>query len=123
MAPRNSSSNKKNDKKSNGGKLGFEAELFLTADKLRGDLEPSEHEHVALGLIFLKYISDPFEALRVRLEADEYADAEDPPLDGRARIAQAESEFLASLCDLLLPKLMSGAIRVKDAENMVKEAL
>ena len=42
----------------NGGDLGFEAELFKAADKLRGNLEPSEYKHVALGLIFLKYISD-----------------------------------------------------------------
>ena len=48
------------------------------ADKLRGNLEPSEYKHVALGLIFLKYISDAFEALHARLGAEEYADAEDP---------------------------------------------
>ena len=37
-----------------GTDLGFEAELFKAADKLRGNLEPSEYKHVALGLIFLK---------------------------------------------------------------------
>lgn len=58
--------------------LGFTAELFKAADKLRGNLEPSEYKHVALGLIFLKYISDAFEAQHAKLEADEYADAEDP---------------------------------------------
>ncbi|MAM08908.1 MAG: DNA methyltransferase, partial [Rhizobiaceae bacterium] len=58
--------------------LGFTAELFKAADKLRGNLEPSEYKHVALGLIFLKYISDAFEGLHASLEADEYADAEDP---------------------------------------------
>ena len=46
----------------NGGNLGFEAELFKAADKLRGNMEPSDYKHVALGLIFLKYISDAFEA-------------------------------------------------------------
>ena len=45
------------------------------------------------------------------------------PLDNRARIAQAESKSLATLRDLLLPKLMSGEIRVKDAEKMVEEAV
>ncbi|WP_347264422.1 type I restriction-modification system subunit M N-terminal domain-containing protein [Nitrobacter sp.] len=64
---------------SNGnGDLAFTAELFKAADKLRGNLEPSEYKHVALGLIFLKYISDAFEAQRVRLTTDQYADAEDP---------------------------------------------
>jgi type I restriction enzyme M protein len=61
----------------NGGNLGFEAELFKTADKLRGNMEPSDYKHVALGLIFLKHISDSFEAKRAVLLAD-YADgAED----------------------------------------------
>ncbi|MEY9584072.1 type I restriction-modification system subunit M [Sinorhizobium fredii] len=60
------------------GDLSFTAELFKAADKLRGNLEPSEYKHVALGLIFLKYISDAFEGLHAKLEADEYADAEDP---------------------------------------------
>ena len=64
--------------KDNNGDLGFTAELFKAADKLRGNLEPSEYKHVALGLIFLKYISDAFEGLHASLEADEYADAEDP---------------------------------------------
>ncbi|MHC5655050.1 class I SAM-dependent DNA methyltransferase [Stappia sp. ICDLI1TA098] len=60
------------------GDLNFSAELFKAADKLRGNLEPSEYKHVALGLIFLKYISDAFDGLHARLAADEYADAEDP---------------------------------------------
>ncbi len=51
----------------NGGDLGFEAELFKAADKLRGNMEPSDYKHVALGLIFLKHISDSFEAKRAEL--------------------------------------------------------
>ena len=63
----------------NGGSdSGFEAELFRAADKLRGNLEPSEYKHVALGLIFLKYISEAFEAQRALLETEDYADPEDP---------------------------------------------
>ena len=38
----------------NGANLGFEAQLWATADKLRGNMEPSDYKHVALGLIFLK---------------------------------------------------------------------
>jgi len=51
----------------NGANLGFEAQLFLAADKLRKNLEPSDYKHVALGLIFLKYISNAFEAKRAAL--------------------------------------------------------
>jgi type I restriction enzyme M protein len=65
----------KND--NNGGNLGFEAELFKAADKLRGNMEPSDYKHVALGLIFLKYISDAFEARHAELLAEDAAAAED----------------------------------------------
>jgi len=64
--------------KASSGGLGFEAELFKAADKLRGNLEPSEYKHVALGLIFLKYISEAFEAQYEKLQAEDYADPEDP---------------------------------------------
>ena len=61
-----------------GSGLGFEAQLWAAADKLRGNMEPSDYKHVALGLIFLKYISDAFEAKRAALLKDELADPEDP---------------------------------------------
>ena len=64
--------------KNAGVKLGFEAQLWAAADKLRGNMEPSDYKHVALGLIFLKYISDAFEAKRADLLAEELADPEDP---------------------------------------------
>jgi type I restriction enzyme M protein len=62
----------------NGASLGFEAQMFLAADKLRKNLEPSDYKHVALGLIFLKYISNAFEAKRARLLVEDSAAAEDP---------------------------------------------
>ena len=40
--------------------------------------EPSDYKHVALGLIFLKHISDSFEAKRAELLADYPDGAEDP---------------------------------------------
>ena len=64
-------------KNSNGGNLGFEAELFKAADKLRGNMEPSDYKHVALGLIFLKYISDAFEARHAELLREDPQAAED----------------------------------------------
>ena len=67
-----------NGTKNNGASLGFEAELFKAADKLRGNMEPSDYKHVALGLIFLKHISDSFEAKRTELLADYPDGAEDP---------------------------------------------
>ncbi len=66
-----------NDTNKNGGNLGFEAEMFKAADKLRGNMEPSDYKHVALGLIFLKYISDAFEARHKALLAEDPQAAED----------------------------------------------
>lgn len=63
--------------RSGGTEKRFEADLFKAADKLRGNLEPSEYKHVALGLLFLKYISEAFEAHYERLQGEEYADPED----------------------------------------------
>ncbi|MEJ3958907.1 class I SAM-dependent DNA methyltransferase [Brachymonas sp. G13] len=69
----------KNDtvKIGSGSNLGFEADLFKAADKLRGNMEPSDYKHVALGLIFLKYISDAFEAKHKALLAEDAQAAED----------------------------------------------
>jgi len=50
-------------------KLGFEAKLWLAADKLRNNMDAAEYKHVVLGLIFLKYISDTFDEHHARLVA------------------------------------------------------
>lgn len=42
--------------------LEFENNLWAMADKLRGNIQPSDYKDIVLGLIFLKYISDSFEA-------------------------------------------------------------
>ncbi len=57
----------------------FEARLWQTADALRNNMDAAEYKHVVLGLIFLKYISDAFEAKHAELEADraQGADPED----------------------------------------------
>ena len=36
--------------------------LWTAADKLRNNMSPADYKYVVLGLIFLKYISDSFEA-------------------------------------------------------------
>ena len=70
---------KKKSSNGNGANLGFEATLWLAADKLRNNLDAAEYKHVVLGLIFLKYISDAFAELHEKLlaEQDEGADPED----------------------------------------------
>jgi type I restriction enzyme M protein len=49
------------------GNIGFEAKLWLAADKLRSNMDAAEYKHVVLGLIFLKYISDSFEEHHTKL--------------------------------------------------------
>jgi len=61
----------------NNAPLGFEADLFKAADKLRGNMEPSDYKHVVLGLIFLRHISDSFEAKHADLAAEYPEGAED----------------------------------------------
>lgn len=61
----------------NTASLGFEQKIWEAADTLRGNLNAAEYEGVVLGLIFLKYISDKFEAKYQELLEDEYADEED----------------------------------------------
>jgi type I restriction enzyme M protein len=59
----------------------IEKQLWKAADKLRKNIDAAEYKHIVLGLIFLKYISDAFEALHEKLKSGqgEYkgADPED----------------------------------------------
>ena len=79
--------------KNSSANLGFEAKLWLAADKLRNNMDAADwsgatgtarqgspeggrggahqYKHVVLGLIFLKYISDTFEEHRAKLLAGE----------------------------------------------------
>ena len=44
--------------------------LWKSADALRGQIDAAEYKHVVLGLLFLKYISDSFEARRGELKGE-----------------------------------------------------
>jgi type I restriction enzyme M protein len=63
-----------------GADLGFENQLWQVADALRSNMDAAEYKHIVLGLIFLKYTSDTFEAQHAKLDADRKsgADPEDP---------------------------------------------
>jgi type I restriction enzyme M protein len=62
--------------------LGFENELWASANKMRGNMDASEYKHVVLPLVFLKYISDAFEDIHADLIA-------------RGRNAERRDEYLA----------------------------
>ena len=94
--------------KSTGSGLNFEAQLWAAADKMRGHMDASEYKHVCLGLIFLKYISNAFEEKR------------EQPLSSRIQKNEEESRTLAALRDALLPKLLSGELRVPTAAQLTE---
>jgi len=54
--------------------LAYADTLWKSADTLRGQVDAAEYKHVVLGLLFLKYISDSFEARRDELRAELEAD-------------------------------------------------
>jgi type I restriction enzyme M protein len=67
-------------KQANDNGRALEAKLWEAADALRNNMDAAEYKHVVLGLIFLKYISDAFEAKHAELESQKAqgADPEDP---------------------------------------------
>ncbi|HET9057117.1 MAG TPA: class I SAM-dependent DNA methyltransferase [Chitinophagaceae bacterium] len=58
--------------------LELEKTLWQAADKLRNNMDAAEYKHVVLGLIFLKYISDAFDELYQKLEAEKNETGADP---------------------------------------------
>jgi len=60
--------------------LGFEAKLWAAAGAIRNNMDATKYKHVVLGLIFLKYISDAFDAKHGELDAQRKKgfDPEDP---------------------------------------------
>src|ERR1019366_4663756 len=71
--------NKKTARVETGANLGFEEKLWAAADALRNNMDAAEYKHVVLGLIFLKYIPDAFDAKHAALEKQrkQGADPED----------------------------------------------
>src|SRR5271167_4886623 len=83
--------------------LDFRAKLWAAADALRNNMDAAEYKHVVLGLIFLKYISDVFEARHEYLRAavddpkDDYFLRPDLPnrSEAIARLLEDKDEYKA----------------------------
>ncbi len=107
------------------GDLGFETTLWQAADKLRSNMDAAEYKHVALGLLFLRYISDAFERRHAELQAlPEHArpDPEDPEVYRRGRVfwvppAARWQAILASAEDQGLGALLDAAMAAIEAHN------
>jgi type I restriction enzyme M protein len=100
---------------------GFEAKLWQTADALRNNMDAAEYKHVVLGLIFLKYISDAFEAKHAELEADrtQGADPEDPDEYRAVSIFWVPKEARWSHLKASVPQPTIGAL-VDDAMTAIE---
>jgi type I restriction enzyme M protein len=101
--------------------LGFEAKLWASADALRNNMDAAEYKHVVLGLIFLKYISDAFEAQHEKLlrEKSKGADPEDPDEYKAANIFWVPKEARWSKLKASAPQPTIGKL-VDDAMSAIE---
>ena len=110
----------------NTASIGFEQQIWAAADILRGNMDAAEYKHVVLGLIFLKYISDKFEARYQELLADD-DDVEDkdayaevnvffvPPTARWSVIAEAaHTEEIGTVIDDAMRAIEKENKRLKD---------
>jgi len=110
----------------NTAEIGFEQQIWAAADILRGNMDAAEYKHVVLGLIFLKYISDMFEARYRALLADD-DDVEDkdayteanvffvpPPARWGVIAAAAHSEEIGTVIDDAMRAIEKENKRLKD---------
>ncbi len=104
-----------------GATIGHEAELWAMADALRGSMDAAEYKHVALGLIFLKYISDAFEERHAAVLAewgeeaaedrDEYTAESVFWVPTEARWAQLKAQARQSTVGMTVDKAMDAIER------------
>jgi type I restriction enzyme M protein len=104
--------------------LSFKAKLWQAADALRNNMDAAEYKHVVLGLIFLKFISDAFEAQHAKLEAErsQGADPEDPDEYRAASIFWVPKEarwsrLKASAPQTTIGKLVDDAMAAIERHN------
>jgi type I restriction enzyme M protein len=112
---------KKANRKEATANLGFEAKLWAAADALRNNMDAAEYKHVVLGLIFLKYISDAFEAQHAKLLAAkaEGADPEDIDEYKAVNIFWVPKEARWSLLKASAPQPTIGKL-VDDAMSAIE---
>lgn len=109
----------------------LEITLWKSADKLRKNIDAAEYKHIVLGLIFLKYISDSFEAHYKKLLAGEgeYAGADPEDHDEytaynvffipeQARwpflVSQAKQPTIGKIVDDAMEAIEAGNPQLKD---------
>lgn len=94
----------------------LEQRLWGAADALRGNQEPSEYKHVVLGLVFLKYISDRFEARHRDLSSSVSEPASEyyiPNAARRTRVIENRDEYASHNVFWVPAEARWGAIQAK----------
>jgi type I restriction enzyme M protein len=100
----------------NARELGVDPEaLWQTADKLRGSIDAAEYKHVVLGLIFLKYISEAFEARRGALA--EELKAEGIKNKEAETLLESRDEYTAEGVFWVPPEARWGTIQAKGKQS------
>ncbi|WP_417607774.1 type I restriction-modification system subunit M N-terminal domain-containing protein [Primorskyibacter flagellatus] len=100
----------------------IEKTLFAAADKMRGSMDPGEYKHVALGLLFLRYISIAFQRKYDELlpEGQEVAeDVDEYMADGIFWVPEAARwrTLSAQSKDPKIGVKVDDAMRAIEAEN------
>lgn len=89
--------------------MSFEDKLWETAELLIGAVSPSEYKNIALGLMFLKFISDRFEERKNQLEKE----SRNPKSDNYCK-TDKQRQYLLNLKDQYISK---GAFFLKEGDN------
>ena len=102
--------------------IGFEKQIWDAACVLRGNMDASEYKNVVLGLIFLKYISDRFEAKYQELveEGDGFEEDIDEYTSEGIFFVPAEARWNVIASKAHTPEIgvvIDDAMRVIEKEN------
>jgi len=105
--------------------LDYADRLWRAADALRGQIDAAEYKHVVLGLLFLKYVSDSFEARRAELESELAAEG----IEGEqlARLLEERDEYIAERIFWVPPEARWSHLQAHatqpDIANLIDDAI
>ncbi|MFW7267660.1 N-6 DNA methylase [Gluconacetobacter sp. Hr-1-5] len=101
--------------------LSIEKTLFAAADKMRGAMDAGEYKHIALGLLFLRYVSEAFDRRRALIvqEGGDPDDSEEYLAENTFFVPPSArwSTLAAKAKDARIGIMIDDAMREIEAEN------